>query len=167
MRIRPESEADQFAIRGVNMAAFEASVEANLVEALRGKDLQLVSLVAEVDGATVGHILFSPVSLAEHPQLKVMGLGPMAVAPRHQRKGVGSALVRKGLEQCRQLGYRAVVVLGHPEYYPRFGFVPASKFAIRSEYDVPENVFMIAELEAGALRGVSGLIRYDEAFASV
>jgi putative acetyltransferase len=167
MRIRPESEADQSAIRGVNMAAFETSVEANLVEALRGKALQLVSLVAEVDGATVGHILFSPVLLAEHPQLKVMGLGPMAVAPRHQRKGVGSALVREALEQCRQLGYRAVVVLGHPEYYPRFGFVPASKFAIRSEYDVPENVFMIAELEAGALRGVSGLIRYDAAFASV
>jgi putative acetyltransferase len=164
MRIRPESEADRAAIRAVNTAAFETSVEADIVEALHAKGVRLVSLVAELDGATVGHILFSPVSLAEHPQLRVVALGPMAVVPHHQRNGIGSALVREGLKRCRQLGYQAAIVIGHPEYYPRFGFVPAGKFGIRCEYDVPENVFMIVELEAGALRGVSGLIRYDEAF---
>ena len=95
-----------------------------------------------------------------------MGLGPMAVIPQYQRSGVGSALVREGLAQCKR-SILAVVVLGHPEYYPRFGFVRASRYAIRSEYDVPDDVFMIVELKRGALKGVSGLIRYDKAFASV
>ena len=95
-----------------------------------------------------------------------MGLGPMAVVPHHQNNGIGSALVREGLKRCKELGCHAVVVIGHPEYYPRFGFVPATTYAIRSEFEVPENVFMIAELDAGALRGVSGSIRYDEAFSS-
>ena len=167
MRIRPETEADGSAVRAVNEAAFETSVEADLIEVLRGKSSEVISLVADSGDAVVGHILFSRVTLAEYPQLKLMGLGPMAVAPQHQRSGVGSALVREGLAQCRRHAVHAVVVLGHPQYYPRFGFVPASRYAIRSEYDVPEDVFMIAELEGGALNGVSGLIRYDQAFASV
>ena len=167
MRIRSETEADRAAVRAVNEAAFATSVEADLVEVLRDKGLQLVSLVADVDGTIVGHILFSPVSLTTRPHSNVMGLGPMAVAPQQQRKGIGSALVRGGLERCKQLGCHAVVVIGHAEYYPRFGFAPASSYAIRSEYDVPEDVFMLIELEAGALRGASGLIRYDEAFGSV
>jgi len=167
MRIRPETEADGSAVRAVNEAAFETSVEADLIEVLRGKSSEVISLVADSGDAVVGHILFSRVTLAEYPQLKLMGLGPMAVAPQHQRSGVGSALVREGLAQCRRHAVHAVVVLGHPQYYPRFGFVPASRYAIRSEYDVPEDVFMIAELEGGALHGVSGLIRYDQAFASV
>lgn len=167
MRIRPETAADRSAVRAVNEAAFETSVEADLIEALRGKSTEVVSLVADSDDAVVGHILFSRVTLAGYPQLRLMGLGPMAVAPQYQRSGVGSALVREGLARCRQLAVQAVVVLGHPEYYPRFGFVPASRYAIRSEYDVPDDVFMIVELEAGALNGVSGLARYDQAFASV
>jgi putative acetyltransferase len=105
--------------------------------------------------------------LSEHDNLNIMGLGPMAVAPDHQRKGIGSALVREGLKRCKQLGCQAVVVLGHAEYYPRFGFVPAARYGIRSGYDVPDDVFMIAELVVGALRGASGVIRYDEAFGSV
>ncbi len=151
----------------MNRAAFGTSAEADLVDLLRPKAGKLVSLVAEVDDTVVGHVLFSPVSLSAHDNLNIMGLGPMAVAPDHQRKGIGSALVREGLEQCKQLGCQAVVVLGHAEYYPRFGFVPAARYAIRSEFDVPEDVFMIAELVAGALRGASGVVRYDEAFGSV
>ena len=125
MRIRQETEADRAAVRAVNETAFETPTQADLVEALHGKDVSLVSLVAEVDGKVVGHILFSPVSLTEHAYLNLMGLAPMAVVPDYQRKGIGSALVRQGLTSCKELGCRAVVVVGHPEYYPRFGFVPA------------------------------------------
>ncbi len=167
MHIRQEDRADRAAVHAVNRAAFGTSAEAHLVDLLRPKAGKLVSLVAEVDDTVVGHVLFSPVSLSAHDNLNIMGLGPMAVAPDHQRKGIGSALVREGLEQCKQLGCQAVVVLGHAEYYPRFGFVPAARYAIRSEFDVPEDVFMIAELVAGALRGASGVVRYDEAFGSV
>jgi putative acetyltransferase len=165
--IRPETEGDRAAVRAVNEAAFETRAEADLVEALHSKDMPLISLVAEADGKVVGHILFSPVSLTEHAHLKVMGLAPMAVAPDYQRKGIGSALVRQGLTRCKDLGCCAVVVVGHPEFYPRFGFGPADRYALRCEYDVPADVFMVAELEAGALSGVSGLVRYDDAFASV
>ena len=167
MRVRPETEADRAAVRAVNEAAFETDAEADLVEGLRGSGVSLVSLVAEADGEIIGHILFSPVWLNDDASLNVMGLGPMAVVPNRQRKGVGSALLRQGLICCKNLGARAVVVIGHPEYYPRFGFAPASRYSLRCEYDVPEDVFMVAELEAGALNGASGLIRYHDAFAGV
>jgi putative acetyltransferase len=167
MRIRPEEHADRAGVRAVNEAAFETNAEANLVDMLRAKRVQLVSWVADIGGAVIGHILFSPALLTEHPDVSVMGLGPMAVAPEYQRNGVGSALVQAGLKQCKELGCHAVVVVGHPEYYPRFGFVPAAGYGLRCEYDVPVEVFMVAELEPGALRRVSGLVRYDEAFANV
>jgi putative acetyltransferase len=167
MLIRAEKENDLAAVHSVNVAAFETPSEANLVDALREQALPVVSLVAEENGGVVGHIMFSPVVLCGHPDAKVMGLAPMAVAPEHQRKGIGSKLVRAGLEQCRQLGFVAVVVLGHPEYYPRFGFSPASRFGIESEYDVPKEVFMAMELQAEALREKTGLVKYHAAFRSV
>jgi putative acetyltransferase len=167
MRVRTETEADLASIRTVNEVTFETSAEADVVETLRDRGVTLVSLVAEVDGKLVGHILFSPVSLSEHAYLNVMGLGPMAVLPDYQHRGIGSALVRQGLNCCKDLGACAVVVVGHPKYYPRFGFVSAKQYSLRSEYDVPEDVFMVAELVVGALNGVSGLVRYDDAFAGV
>jgi putative acetyltransferase len=96
-----------------------------------------------------------------------MGLAPMAVAPEHQRKGIGSALVRAGLEQCKRLGFGAVVVLGHPAYYPRFGFMSSAHFGIACEYEVPEDVFMVVELQPGFLRGASGKVKYHAAFGDV
>ena len=165
--IRSELPSDVAAIRAVNQAAFETSAEADLVELLREQASPVVSLVADEAGGVVGHILFSPVSLNEYAHLNVMGLGPMAVLPDYQRKGVGSALVRRGLTNCKDLGCCAVVVVGYPEYYPRFGFAPARRYALQCEYDVPEDVFMVAELEPGVLNGVSGVVRYDVAFAGV
>lgn len=167
MRIRPEDPDDLAAVHAVNEAAFEASAEADLVDALRRKAQPLVSLVAEVAGSVVGHVLFSPVTLADQSGHMLMGLGPMAVIPQHQRQGIGSALVREGLKRCADLGYQAVVVVGHPAYYPRFGFVPASRYGIGSEYDVPDDVFMLIELQPGSLQGVSGEVSYDEAFRGV
>ena len=167
MPIRAEKECDREAVRAVNISAFETTSEADLVDALRQQVQPVISLVAEENGEVVGHILFSPVSLSGHPNFKVMGLAPMAVAPSHQKKGAGSALVQAGLEQCTQLGFVAVVVLGHPEYYPRFGFSPASQFGIESEYDVPDEVFMAMELRPEALSGKTGGVRYHSAFSNV
>ena len=167
IQIRPERATDIEAIRRVNRAAFDTSAEADLVDALRVQADPIVSLVADDVRSIVGHICFSPVSLSGHEELKVMGLAPMAVIPREQRRGVGTALIRAGLEQCWQLGFEAVVVVGHASYYPRFGFVRASRFGIRCEYDVPDEVFMATELMPGALAGKSGTIRYHAAFVSV
>jgi putative acetyltransferase len=165
--IRAEEQRDWAAVWAVNAAAFETSAEADLVAALREQARPVVSLVAEDGAAIVGHILFSPVSLPGHSDLKIMGLAPMAVVPDQQRKGVGSALVRMGLEECKRLGFGAVVVLGHPGYYPRFGFLPAVRFGIGCQYDVADEVFMLVELHAGYLRGASGKVEYHEAFNNV
>jgi putative acetyltransferase len=167
MLIRPEEARDQPAVYALNSAAFETCLEARLVDALRQQAHPLISLVADNGHAVVGHILFSPVSLAGHPGLNIMGLAPMAVAPDHQRKGIGSALVRAGLDRCEQLGVGAVVVLGHPKYYPRFGFCSSSRFGIKSEYGVPEEVFMLMELQPGYLHGASGTLKYHSAFGKV
>jgi putative acetyltransferase len=149
----------------VNLVAFETSTEADLVDALRKEASPIVSLVAEDGEAIIGHILFSPVTLTPHPELQIMGLAPMSVVSARQRHGIGSALVHEGLAQCRRLGFGAVIVLGHAEYYPRFGFTPASQFGLSCEYDVPDEVFMGLELDKDILRGRSGRIRYHAAFA--
>lgn len=165
MRIRPEEPPDAFFVREVNEAAFGSSLEADIVEKLRENPAALVSLVAEVDGELVGHIMFSPVAVKGIDGVKLMALGPMAVLPRRQRQGIGSELVRQGLRHCRNSGCDAIVVLGHPDYYPRFGFMPASRFGITSEYDVPDEVFMLIELRPGSLQGTSGEVIYSDAFA--
>ena len=167
MLIRAENENDRSAVYAVNVAAFETPAEAKLVDTLRQRAHPIVSLVAELNGQVFGHIMFSPVSLSGHPNVKLMGLAPMAVAPEHQFKGVGSALVRAGLERCRELGFCAVVVLGHPEYYPRFGFLPSRRFGIDSAYAVPDEAFMALELQEGSLDGKSGRVQYHAAFSNL
>jgi putative acetyltransferase len=159
--VRREEPGDEAAIRWVNDQAFGQADESRIVDAIRTAGGFLISLVAVEGSTTVGHILFSPVSIATQGRpLRALGLGPVAVAPDVQRQGIGSRLVESGLEECRRLGYQAVVVVGHPEFYPRFGFRPGRAFGLRSEFDVPEDVFMVLELTPGALAGVAGLVRY-------
>lgn len=168
IEIRAERAGDETAVRRVNELAFGQADEAALVDALRAAADPHISLVATDGGEIVGHIFFSPVSIEpEDSPFAAMGLAPMAVLPGHQRRGVGSALVRAGLEECRRIGHNVVVVLGHPEYYPRFGFRPASRAGLRCEYPVPDEVFMVVELEPGALAGRRGLVKYRPEFGEV
>jgi len=168
IHIREEEAADRVAIWKINVEAFEGEAEADLVNALRKSGVYCISLVAEEDSLVVGHILFSPVELVPHDSdVRLVGLAPMAVRPVLQNRGIGSLLVTEGLRRCLAQGYDAVVVLGHPEYYPRFGFSPAIKYGIRSEYVVPEGVFMVRELRKDSLAEISGTVRYHAAFAGV
>ncbi len=166
MVIREERPDDAEAIRIANLAAFDTSTEADLVDSLRRHAAPIISLVAEEDANIIGHIMFSPVTLVGGHGPTLMGLAPMAVVPARQREGIGSRLVVEGLERCRRINAAAVVVLGHATYYPRFGFVPASHLSLRCEYDVPEDTFMVHELRDGALNGFSGTIQYHPVFAN-
>ena len=165
--IRFEQEGDAGRIREVNRAAFPTHAEANLVDELRRQLASVVSLVADDHDSIAGHILFSPVTLDGLADERILGLAPMAVRPDRQRQGIGSRLVRAGLAACQQAGARAIVVVGHAAFYPRFGFVPASRFRLRCEYDVPDDVFMAVELDPGTLVARGGLVRYHPAFASL
>src|SRR5262245_38185079 len=135
--IRKETPEDHAAVRVIVEQAFGQPDEANLVDRLRANGKAVVSLVAVTtgeDARTVGHILFSPVTIESAQGIvPAIGLAPVAVLPEFQNRGVGSELIRAGLDECRKAGYRRAIVLGHPEYYPRFGFAPASRYGIKSE----------------------------------
>ena len=166
--VREERPEDFEAVRRVNELAFGQPQEAALVESLRAVAEPHISLVAEVEGRVVGHIFFSPVRLeSEGATHEALALGPMAVLPEFQGRGVGSSLVLEGLEECRRRGHEAVFVLGHPEFYPRFGFEPTKARGITCEYPVPEEVFMSKELREGALAGRTGVVKYHEEFGKV
>lgn len=167
MLIRAEQPGDHDAVFELNLAAFDSAAEAELINCLRDECEAFMSLVAIVNDEIVGHIFFSPVALVGNAKVKMFGLGPMAVAPAHQRAGIGSALVETGLDQCRTLGIEAVVVLGHPGFYPRFGFVPASQFGIDCDFPAPDEAFMVLELDPGVLHGKSGRVKYHPAFSDV
>lgn len=168
MTIRPEKPEDIPAIRIVNERAFGSTAEADLVDALRRNGKATISLVAEDEGRVVGHILFSLVTVETgERELVCVGLAPMAVLPEFQNRGVGSLLVKNGLDRCREDGHSFAVVLGHSHYYPRFGFTPASHFGIRSEYEVADENFMAIELREGALQNQAGVARYQPEFNEV
>jgi len=168
IKIRPETKKDIAKVRKINTAAFETEAEANIVDALRKSTTPVISLVAEVNGKVVGHILFSPVTLsADEPDVKIAGLAPMAVLPEFQNQGIGSDMVKQGLKRCAANGYEAAVVLGHPDFYPRFGFEPAARFGIKCEYDVPDEVFMIKALKKGGPFGYKGTVRYHRLFRNL
>jgi putative acetyltransferase len=167
LEIRAETEEDREAIFQVNRLAFGQDDEAWLVDNLRDSDdfIYELSLVAVKEGKVVGHILFSPIAIeTERGLVRVLSLAPMAVLPEFQRQGIGSELVRKGLEESRCYGHEVVVVVGHPEYYPRFGFSPARAKGLEAPFEVPDEAFMVLELKAGALEGIKGMIKYPPAF---
>ena len=164
MDIRTEKLEDVEAVRQVNIAAFDRETEANLVDRLRGIP-STFSFVAVQSDRIVGHLFFSPVIVeGECLKKKILGLAPVAVLPDYQRQGIGSLLIREGLKECVRSGFQAVVVLGHPNFYPRFGFIPASRKSLGCEYDVPDEVFMVLELESGALQDCSGTVKYRSEF---
>lgn len=164
MIIRREEARDVDAVRIVNERAFGKPDEARIVDALRGL-ADAISLVAVADNQAVGHILFTPVSIDQaDARLSATGLAPLAVLPEFQRRGIGSALVKAGLDACRVAGYDLAVVLGHPGFYPRFGFVVAADHDLSCAYSAPREAFMAIELKPGSLARVRGLVRYRPEF---
>lgn len=161
--IREEQPGDVAPIRAVNISAFGRDREANIVDALRANNAIVLSLVATRNRETVGHILYSPITIAD---VTAAALGPMAVVPECQREGVGSALVWAGQQMLRKRGCPLVVVVGHPAFYPRFGFEAARQHGIFSEWQVPDDVFMVAMLRQ-AEAPVKGLAKYRPEFSTV
>jgi putative acetyltransferase len=167
LTLRHEDPADSGAIRAIHDRAFGQPQEGRLVDALREHGGVLLSLVAMAEGELVGHILYTPVSIAVGgKEVLGVGLGPMAVLPEFQRRGIGTRLVEAGNRKLREAGVPFIVVVGHPEYYPRFGFVPASKHELSCEWDVPDEVFMVLVTDRETMAGVSGLARYRAEFSS-
>lgn len=161
--VHPETAADFGAIRQVNQEAFGQATEADLVDALRDGGFARLSLVAQLDRQVVGHIFFSHIGIVSgSSSVDALALAPMAVLPRHQRQGIGSKLIRSGLERCRHAGHKIVIVVGHPNYYPRFGFSPELAVPLQSKY--AGEAFMALELVPGALEGVKGEVRYSPPF---
>jgi putative acetyltransferase len=166
--IRPERPGDEEAIAEVNRRAFGGEEEVGIIARIRNSEffISALSLVAESGGRITGHIMFSIISLVREGRLpeKILSLAPMAVAPEVQGSGTGSDLVRAGMEKARELGYRIVIVIGHPGYYPRFGFVQARRNGFEIAYEVPDEAFMVAGLQPGALQDAGGMVQFSPPF---
>lgn len=166
VHIRMEEASDTAAIFEVNRLAFGRDDEAELVDALRDEGYVRASLVAEDAGQVVGHVLFSELPIVTRDgTIGALSLAPMAVVPERQRQGIGSMLVSEGLIACAQRGYSIVIVLGHPEFYPRFGF--SAELARRLVSPFSGEAFMAMELAPGALEGVEGKVQYPPPFGLV
>jgi putative acetyltransferase len=164
IQIRSEANSDWKAIWNVNQAAFGGDAEADLINALRDGDFVEISLVAELEGEIVGHILFSRIGIVTKTgTLDALSLAPMAALPSHQRKGIGTELVNAGLRKCREMGHQIVVVLGHPEFYPRFGFSAELAQQLKSPFGGGE-AWMAMELLPKALEGLEGQVEYSPPF---
>jgi putative acetyltransferase len=165
--VRGEEAADVEVIHSIHKSAFPTEAEARLVDRLREGSKLALSLIAEVKNRPVGHVAFSPVSIEpQSPERQGLGLGPVAVLPEWQGKGIGEQLITRGVEDCRRDGYSFIVVLGEPEYYGRFGFRRASLFGLGNEYGV-DDPFMVLELKLGGLPKVPGTVRYVKLFSKV
>ena len=163
--IREEGADDIAAVREVNWCAFGQEQESNIVDALRANGGALLSLVAIMNDRIVGHVIYSPVSVSD--MVNGAALGPMAVLPEHQRQGIGTRLVEAGNQKIKDAGHPFIIVVGHAEYYPRFGFRPASEYGVKCEWDVPNDVFMVLVLDPAKMQGMSGLARYRHEFSTI
>jgi len=164
IEIRREEPGDVPAIREVNRRAFGQDQEANIVDALRRNRAVVLSLVATVDGLIVGHAMYSPASVGA---VEGAALGPIAVVPEHQRRGIGARLIEVAHQMLADASCPFVIVLGHPAYYPRFGFVPASNRGIRCAWDAPDDAFMVLVLDDAGMQGIAGLAKYRDEFSTV
>ena len=164
--IREEEVGDIGAIRNINEAAFDGPAEANVVDKLRQICDDCSSVVAVDGDEVVGHVMFSPATIENgEGVIRGMGLAPMAVLPSHQRKGFGTALIERGLAMMREMGCPFVIVLGHSDFYSRFGFVSASRYNLKSQWEgIPDETFMIMVLDEKSLEGVHGVAKYREEF---
>ncbi len=168
--IRQELPEDIPAIFEVNSQAFGQDGEARLVNALRndGDYLHELSFVAVSGDRIIGHILFPPITIvSDSAETSALALAPLAVHQDFQCLGIGTALIGEGLKECQRLGHRIVIVVGHPAYYPKFGFVAARDFGIQAPFPCPDEAFMALPLTSGALDGISGTVRYPHAFDAV
>ena len=164
IEIRDEHADDATAIRDLHRQAFGQDQEGNLVEALRSNGAVSLSLVATLGGHVVGHILYSPLSVSE---VQGVALGPMAVLPEHHHRGIGSELVEAGNRRLKEARCPFIIVVGHADFYRRFGFEPASTRGITCEWELPDEVFMVLALDSAQMQGVSGLAKYRREFSDV
>ncbi len=171
VKIRQENKGDFDAVFEVNKLAFGQGTEANLVGLLRQSKAFVpeLSLVATLDNKIVGHILFTKIQIVndDNSETESLALAPMAVRPEFQHKGIGAELIKHGLDKARELKHKSVIVLGHEHYYPKFGFVQAAKWNIKSPYEVPASAFMAIELVSDGLKNTNGLVKYPKEFETV
>ncbi len=161
MKIRKERQGEAAEIAGIHRAAFGGESEAHIVNDLRKCAGLTLSLAAEIEGVLIGHIAFSQAKIGAAVGA---ALAPLAVLPAYQRRGAGGALVREGLKRIGEMGFSVCVVLGHSEYYPRFGFVPADRYDIHNNFNASPQNFFAAALQPGALEKISGIVQYHSAF---
>ena len=165
--ITPETEEDFNGITRLHNLAFNQTEEGELVKRLRktSKFISELSLVAKIEGAVVGHILFYPIRIKKDTgECNSLALAPMSIHPGYQKKGIGSSLVKKGLATAKRLGFHSVIVLGHSTYYPRFGFKPANRWRIDPPFEVPDDVFFAIELVKNGLKDCGGTVEYPKEF---
>lgn len=171
--IRQETKDDFNEVFKLNHKAFGQDSEAKLVDALRNNPTVFVpelSLVATIDNKIVGHILFTKIKIENDTQnvFDSLALAPMAVKPDNQKKGIGRQLIRVGLDKARELNFQSVIVLGHKDYYPKFGFEPTTKWNIKSPFSISDKGnFMGIELVMDGLKNVSGTVKYPKEFEIV
>ncbi len=171
MIIRTESIKDFKEVYNVNFLAFgNREDESKLIERIRNSEefIPELSIVAEIDNEIVGHILLSKATVEnKEGQQEVIVLAPIAIKPIYQKQGIGSKLINEGLKRCEELGFNIVFLIGHPEYYPKFGFKPARRFGVDlKQFEVPEDVFMVCELNEGELQNIKGELKYPKSFFS-
>jgi len=164
VQIRGEKRSDYDAIKFINDEAFNQPQEGNIIEKLRNSDSKTLSLIAEMNNKIIGHIFFSSVKIEGHAEIiDGMGLAPMAVLPEYQKQGIGKMLVNEGISILKSQLIPYIIVLGHEDYYPRFGFEIASKYGLQSQWDeVPDEAFMILVFNHDMMKNVRGIAKYRE-----